>query len=357
MSRRTVAGLLAIGLITVLGFVALSRPVPWVRYQPGPTFDVLDKYDGKEIIKVTGHKTYSDGGALRMVTVRPDGPEDEVDLISVLFAWADPDISVYPKSIYKKAETNESVREESAAQMTSSQDASIAAALAALDIGFSTEVAIPISEVDTDGASNGRLKVGDRLVAVGGKSAKTASEFVKLVRSTTPGSVLRLTVLREGTRKNVSVTTRADEKNPRESRINITFGGSPEIKLVLPFEVEYQLDERIGGSSAGMIFALALYDRLTPGSLTGGKSVAGTGEISPDGVVGPIGGIGQKLAGAQRDGARLFLAPEENCAEAARAHYDHDKLRVVKIHTLKDAIKAVEAWRKNPDADLPRCTR
>jgi PDZ domain-containing protein len=104
------------------------------------------------------------------------------------------------------------------------------------------------------------------------------------------------------------------------------------------------------------MFALSLYDLLTPGSLTGGKQIAGSGEISSDGVVGPIGGIGQKLVGAQRDGARLFLVAAENCAEAARAHYDKNKLRLVKVHTLSDAIKAVNAWRENPNAALPGCT-
>ncbi|MFL6109203.1 MAG: S16 family serine protease, partial [Marmoricola sp.] len=104
------------------------------------------------------------------------------------------------------------------------------------------------------------------------------------------------------------------------------------------------------------MFALSIYDLLTPGSLTGGRSIAGSGEISADGVVSPIGGIGQKLVGAQRDGAQLFLVAKENCAEAIRSHYDKDKLRLVKVHTLTDAIAAVDTWRKNPDAALPRCT-
>jgi PDZ domain-containing protein len=106
-----------------------------------------------------------------------------------------------------------------------------------------------------------------------------------------------------------------------------------------------------------MMFALAIYDVLTPGSLTGGRQIAGSGEISPDGTVGPIGGIGQKLPAAQRDGARLFLVAAENCAEAVRSHYDPGKMRLVKVEKLADAIKDVEAWRDNPDVALPRCSR
>jgi len=351
MSRRTVAGLLAIGLITVLGFVALSRPVPWVRYQPGPTFDVLDKYDGKEIIKVTGHKTYSDGGALRMVTVRPDGPEDKVDLVSVVLGWFDRDISIYPHSIYDKEDTNESVRQNSAVQMSSSQDFATAAALDALGVKFRTDLVV--ADVAKDGAAARILKKGDVIRAIDGKTDADPNVLVNRIRESSPGDTLTFSIVRSGKERDVRITTRPAAEDPQSGRIGITPGS----KYAFPFKVQIQLPENIGGSSAGMIFALSIYDVLTPGSLTGGKVIAGTGEIDGSGVVGPIGGIGQKLAGAQRDGARLFLAPEENCAEAARAHYDHDKLRVVKIHTLKDAIKAVEAWRKNPDADLPRCTR
>ena len=65
----------------------------------------------------------------------------------------------------------------------------------------------------------------------------------------------------------------------------------------------------------------------------------------------------QKLPAAQRDGARLFLVAAQNCAEAVRAHYDSDKMRLVKVNTLADAIKDVDAWRKDPSAALPRCTR
>ena len=43
----------------------------------------------------------------------------------------------------------------------------------------------------------------------------------------------------------------------------------------------------IGGPSAGLIFALAVVDKLTPGELNGGPFVAGTGEIDPDGRRGP----------------------------------------------------------------------
>ena len=357
MSRRTVAGLLAFGLVVVLTIAAALVDVPYVRFRPGPTINVLGKYDGKQIVQVTGRKVYKDTGDLRMVTIIPDGPKDNVSLIDAVIAWANPDDAVIPKdAVYKPKQTSKQAQQESAAQMSSSQDAATAAALTALKVPFSTEVSVAVADVDKDGASAGKLETGDLLVAVDGKSAETTQGFISLVRGTKPGTSLPLTVLRGGERRTVDVTTRPDPAKPTESKINIALGGL-QLKLRIPFKVSFRLSDNIGGPSAGMMFALSLYDLLTPGSLTGGQSIAGSGEISPDGVVGPIGGISQKLIGAQRDGARLFLVAEENCAEAERSSYDRDKLRLVKVHTLTDAIKALDAYRQDPDAALPRCSR
>lgn len=352
MSRRTVAGLLAIVLIGALVVIAAGKPVPWATFRPGPTLNVLGDYDGKQIIKVTGRKTYPDQGALRMVTVYPSGPEDKLDLFTVLWSWASPADAVLPRDVvYKDAETNDSVRQESALQMSTSQDSATAAALDALGVKYRTDLVV--AQVAKDGAAAKILRKGDVIRAIDGRTDADPNVMVDRIRKGTPGTTINLTIVRNGKQSDVRITTRPAEDDPRSARIGI----APGTDYAFPFDVDVQLPETIGGPSAGMIFALSIYDLLTPGSLTGGKAVAGTGEIAGDGVVGPIGGIGQKLAGAQRDGAELFLAPEENCAEAARAHYDRDKLRVVKIHTLEEAIKAVDTWRKNPDADLPRCTR
>jgi PDZ domain-containing protein len=102
------------------------------------------------------------------------------------------------------------------------------------------------------------------------------------------------------------------------------------------------------------MFALAIYDRLTPGALTGGHDVAGTGEITADGTVGPIGGIRQKMAGAADGGAKIFLVPAANCAEAAKG--DDHGMQLVKVSTLATAIDALEALAKDPEATVPRCT-
>ena len=87
------------------------------------------------------------------------------------------------------------------------------------------------------------------------------------------------------------------------------------------------------------MFALGLYDRLTPDDLTGGRRIAGTGTIRCDGSVGPIGGIEEKIAGAEREGAEVFLAP---IADANAAERVADGLLVIPVETFDDAVDYLE---------------
>ncbi|MGW7498806.1 S16 family serine protease [Streptomyces luteogriseus] len=107
------------------------------------------------------------------------------------------------------------------------------------------------------------------------------------------------------------------------------------------------------GPSAGLMFALGIYDKLTPGSLTGGKFVAGTGTIDDAGKVGPIGGIEMKTVGARAKGAQYFLTPADNCAAAAKD--TPDGLILIKVGTIKDALGALKDIRSGDTADLPKC--
>ena len=102
-----------------------------------------------------------------------------------------------------------------------------------------------------------------------------------------------------------------------------------------------------------MMFSLGIIDRLTPGDMTGGNAIAGTGTMSFDGQVGAIGGIQQKLWGAHDDGAQWFLAPAENCSEVV-GHVP-DGLNVVKVSNLSEAATAVATIAEGNGATLPTC--
>jgi PDZ domain-containing protein len=101
------------------------------------------------------------------------------------------------------------------------------------------------------------------------------------------------------------------------------------------------------------MFALGIIDLLTPGDLTGGQHIAGTGTMDATGTVGPIGGIQQKLVGARNAGAAYFLAPMDNCDEV-RGHIPNG-LTVVKIATLDGAESAVKAIAAGQSSGLPSC--
>lgn len=110
----------------------------------------------------------------------------------------------------------------------------------------------------------------------------------------------------------------------------------------------------VGGPSAGLLIALGVVDTLTPGSLTGGEIVAGTGTVSRTGEVGPIDGIQQKILGARAAGAGLFLVPADNCADALGA--DPGAMRLARADSLTDAVGVITDWVEDPEAALPSCS-
>jgi PDZ domain-containing protein len=349
-SQRTPALLAALVLTAVTGWTALRAEVPYVTFSPGPTVNVLGESGEDPIIEVEGRESFRDDGALRLVTVIPSGPQQKVDLFSLVRAWVDPAVNVYPyASIYGPQDTRSSVRQESAAQMTSSKDNAVAAALGAMDIDFQRGVGV--SAVDPEGPAVDELEAGDQVESLDGRPVTSVDDLVQRVSSQPVGTEVTFEVLRGGDTVTEQVTTVASPEG-EGSAVRI---GVSECCFEFPFDVSLNISENIGGPSAGLMFALGIYDILTPGSLTDAKTIAGTGTIDPEGRVGAIGGIQQKLVGAQNDGAELFLVPAENCAEALGGDYDPEELRLVRTETLSAAIEHVEAWVEDPDAELPGC--
>ena len=230
--------------------------------------------------------------------------------------------------------------------MVSSQENATVAALEELGYEVPTELVV-VEPVEGTGA-DGVVAPEDVIVALDGVELSSFSQLTDLLRETEPGSTVVVTVLREGERVDLDVVT----GDSGEDRALLGVYIDPVFDL--PFEVTIQI-ENIGGPSAGMMFALAVVNDLTPEDETGGETIAGTGTVDLSGDVGPIGGIRQKLHGALRDGASWFLAPEGNCAEVV-GHVP-DGLRVVRVDTLADARAAVEAIGAGTAQDLPTCER
>ncbi|AWB94186.1 PDZ/DHR/GLGF domain-containing protein [Aeromicrobium chenweiae] len=353
MSRRYTTLVVAAVSLIVLTSVALLVPVPYVTMSPGPAFDTLGSpriTNGKPLLTFGDDvKTYPTTGSLDFTTVSVTRADSHLSIVDALKSYADKDVAVVPKSlVYPDNESAKQSSAESAAQLDSSKDASKVAALRAA--GYDVPGRPVIAGVIKGGAAEGKLEAGDVVTTVDGSKVSTPDAVVKAVGSVKPGDTVRLGVERKGAARTVPVVTRADPQDPDVPRIGISIG----TKFSFPIQVDNNVGRAIGGPSAGTMFALAIYDRLTPGQLTGGRTVAGTGEITADGVVGPIGGVRQKMAGAAKAKATIFLVPAANCAEALDG--DDDGLKLVKITKLDDAISSLEALAKDPQAKVPSCS-
>jgi len=357
MTQRMIAACVSVPLLLGLIAVAVFVPVPFASYHPGPTFDVLGETDGEEIIQVNGAKTYRDDGEIRMTTVSVSQEGVRKNLFEVMTDWADPDSAVYPYDIvHPPGSTAEQEELEGQVQMVSSQGNAIAAALRELD--YDVEPALEVLSITPKTPADGALAVRDIFVSVDGVEL-TADEqgqqaLLGAIQAAEDGQKLSFVVLRDGERVIVPVGTEEvtdpdDPDGTRRRQIGIQLG----LGFVFPFTVSVKISENIGGPSAGLMFALAIYDTLTPGSLTGGEDVAGTGELDAQGVVGAVGGIQQKIAGAREAGADLFLVPDANCPDALGV--DNGDMRLVRATTFVRTLKAVEDWVEDPDADLPSC--
>jgi Lon-like protease len=192
------------------------------------------------------------------------------------------------------------------------------------------------------------LKPGDLILAVNEKPVTTPSQVEEAVVASGPGKVLDLRIERAGAERTVTLTP---EEKDGKARVGIAM--LPSYRF--PFQVTVGIDDQIGGPSAGLMFSLGIYDTLTPGSLTDGDVIAGTGTIAPNGKVGAIGGIQQKVAAARETGAALFLVPAANCREALGAM--NGDMRLVRASTMGDVVGALETWTEDPEADLPSCAR
>lgn len=333
VSRRSQTFMIGLLVLLVTGLTAGSLTVPLVALGPGPTYDTLGDVQGMPIVTINGRPTYPTTGHLNLTTVRVDQP---LSALAALRYWADPQRRVVPReAIYPSDKSNEQIEQDNSRQFTDSEVKAEAAALGYLRL----PVKVIVDQITPDAPAAGVLSSGDQLLSVNGTPVSAPTEVSQLLTKTRPGDQVKI-VYRRGdappTEGTVIVGRRppgpnGDAPDGPQGFLGIVPGGIP----LDPNEMKIQLND-IGGPSAGLIFTLALIDKLTPGELTGGRFVAGTGTITAYGLVGRIDGIAQKMIGARDAGATVFLVPEGNCEQAAEA--DHEGLQLIKVTTVEDAV-------------------
>ena len=347
LGRRSSASLIALFLAIALGALSTLVGLPYVVMKPGPITNTLGQLSGKDLISVSGARTYPTEGALDFTTVRvAGGPGFRVTVWDVLKGALDPSEAVVKEELYfPKGVTDKQVEEESTAEMIDSQQEAIAVAIKATGQRVTTHTVI--GQVAKDAPSAALLKAGDEVLSVDGTTVDGPDSIRKAIGTHKAGETVALKLLRDGDTVDVAAKT-------RDSDGRVTVGVFLGTRFEFPYDVKIDAGN-VGGPSAGTMFALGVYDRLTPGALTGGTKIAGTGTIDAAGTVGPIGGIRQKLVGAHDGGAKFFLAPADNCDEVV----DHvpDGLKVVRIATFDQAKGSVEAIAAGKADTLPTCTK
>lgn len=347
--RSNALWLLAIApfMVLVLALAVLLMPVPYVIISPGPAPDALGTtLGGEKIISVTGVPTYPTTGSLRYTSVRlHGGPDNRPVLLVYLVARISDKKEVIPeKQVFPQGVTRNDVREEGRTAMENSQ--ALAERQAALLAGMKVTNFLQVHEVEKGSPATGILQEGDQIVSIAGTPMKSLDDIPLVMAERHEGEKLSVTYKRGSTKKTASITL---AKIDGKARLGILL--SQQVRV--PFKVQVNVGD-IGGPSAGLMLTLAIYDVITPGPLTKGKNIAGTGEIRFDGSVGPIGGIREKLHGAKRQDAEYFLVPAENCAETI-GHVP-DNMRTVRVSNATEALQAVKNIADGKINSLPKCS-
>lgn len=330
MNRRILTLTVALVPIVVFGVLLAVVTVPFVSLGPGPTFDTLGEVDGKQVVAIEGTMTHPTTGHLNMTTV---SQRDDLTLGEALTLWLSDTEQLVPRDlIYPPGKSREDVDKANNADFKQSEDSAAYAALGYLKYPS----AVTVAKVPEPGPSAGKLKAGDAIDAVNGTPVATVEEFTGLLKNTKPGQTVTIDYRRKNEPAGVAQITLGANKDRDYGFLGVAVLDAP----WAPFVVNFNL-ANVGGPSAGLMFSLAVVDKLTTGDLAGSNFVAGTGTISADGKVGQIGGITHKMVAAHAAGATVFLVPAKNCYEASSDN--PSGLRLVKVETLAQAVDALHA--------------
>jgi Lon-like protease len=338
VTRRTWTVVSASLLALALGVLGATLPVPLVALGPGPTYDTLGTVDGAAVVQVDGLPVHPTTGHLNMTTV---SVTDRLTMFSALALWASPQNQVVPREpIYPSSLSLDQIQQQNSAQFSSSEANAEAAAIGELQL----PATVIVTSLVPDTPAAAILQPGDELLAVAGQPMDSVREVSDVLVPTHPGDVVAVQYRRAGEVRDAQIplAARPDREQGllgvilgaklRDGDIRISLGG-------------------VGGPSAGLMFALAVIDKLTTDDLAGGRFVAGTGAIEPTGNVTPINGIPFKMRKAYDEGATVFLVPAANCEEAA-ANNPGD-LQLIRIGTLHDAVTALESLKAGQP--VPSC--
>lgn len=318
-----------IGSLLLVGFMSIlawNLELPYLAYSPGPVSDAADT------VVVEDVAFYPPEGELLMLTI----VGQDVNVFEALIAGVDPTIDLVRKeAVRREGETDEEYRNRVLQQMDDSNFRAISVALEYLGYEMLPSEVV-INEIVDGVPAASALELGDTVVSVEEVEILSLDDFAPALEGRVPGDVIEMTLNRNGDIVDVEVELAERDDEPGTPMIGIVLGQLTEA----PFPISIEAGD-VGGPSAGMMHAIAIIDALTEGELTKGRVIAGTGTIQPDGSVGGIGGIRQKVVGAEAAGAEYILVPASNYDSALTA--ERHSIEIVPVATLDEAIGFLES--------------
>jgi PDZ domain-containing protein len=339
-------------LVAVAVLVVALIPTDYYIMRPGSAIEL------GPMVNVEGGQK-DEKGVLMLTTVRMG----KANVLGYLYAKADPYAELVKETtIHSSSETDEQYNERELMEMKNSQENAMIVAFrkAGLPVKVDEQGALVVFLVP-DMPAKEQLEVGDVITKVNNQDIKNSSQLLAALKGKKAGETVKLTFLRDGQTKTADITLKAFPKAPGEkvarAGIGIAYpdpdGPTTKRNVEVPKKVEIQ-SQNIAGPSAGMMFTLEIYNQLTPGDLTKGYRIAGTGTIRADGTVGPIGGIEHKVRAADKMKADIFFAPDNPVPPGSKQHSNYtdakaqaEKLgtdmKIVPVHKFDDAIAYLES--------------
>jgi Lon-like protease len=348
VTRQTWTAFVSAVIFIALAILLAAVPIPFVTWGPGGARDTLGEIDDKSMIQVSGIQTYPTTGQLDMTIVSNTPVDSGLSLPQgLLYYWLAHRDSLPRDSVYPPGKSAEQLQAEDTQMMETAKDDAVVAALRAANKEVTEMPAV--YSVTVGGPAHNRLQPGDLIVSVGGEATPDTESVGRQIRRHPIGEHIEFLVLRNDVQTEVEVTAVESNTQPGVAVIGVTVDTDYRYEP----DISFELGRQIGGPSAGLVFAVAIYDKITEGPLLEGKHVAGTGTITAIGDVGRIGGIQQKIAAAESEGATAFLVPSANCGDLAGVETE---MTLIRVTTLRQAIGALHDLNR-PDriASIPRC--
>jgi PDZ domain-containing protein len=301
-------------------------------------------------IKISGTDTYPTTGKLSVTAVMITDPDSYITAFDIFYGWIDKDRAVLPRErVYPDGETAAEAVREGAAEMNSSQINATAAALSYL--GYQIPSKLVVVGVSEQSNAHKVILLKDQILSIDKIKLNNTTDVLRYLEDKKAGEVVSVEINRSG----VGVMIKKIALSPRPDG-SAFIGINIQEQFDFPFDVQIKLAET-GGPSGGLIFALGIVEKLTQADLIRARNIAGTGTITTDGLVGPIGGIAEKIIGAKNDGVDLFFTPINNCQDINNpdqigAGKGGKSMKIVPVATLAEAI---EVLKLPENAKLPSC--